>query len=462
MKPVPPPALTARLSSLGQAHLLQFWPQLDPARRDRLIEAVTALDWDQIPLMRRLIDDPPAAAAGPIAPAPVASLDAGQRRRATAEGEAALRAGKVAVLLVAGGQGSRLGFDGPKGAFSIGPISGASLFAIHTRKLLALEHHYGCAIPFLIMTSRANDAETRAFFEQQAYFGLPPERFHFFTQGMLPAMLPDRRLVLETPDQLFLAPDGHGGVLAAMKRAGLFNELNDRGIETVFYFQVDNPMVRIADPAFIGWHRLQQAQVSVKVCAKRDPDEGLGVVALRNGRTVIVEYTELTQAQKTERQADGTLRFGAGSVAIHGFALDFLARQADQPLPLHRAFKKIPVCGPDGQRVAPPAPNGYKFERFIFDVLPLADRVAVVSFDRDEEFAPVKNAAGDDSPASTRSALINDACRRLEACGVAIPRDARGAPRFAVEIDPLYAIDTETLRRRLPPDFTIDGSTLLA
>ncbi len=466
MNPLPLPfdRLTTELRRMGQEHLLRFWPRLDPDAKNLLAQALTAIDWDQIPMMRRLINDPTAAtdSGGALIPAAVARIDAATRRLAMDEGHAAIAAGKVAVLLVAGGQGSRLGFNGPKGAFPIGPVSGASLFEVHARKILALEQAHHAAIPLLIMTSRANDAESRAWFERHRHFGLNPGRVHFFTQGMLPAMLPDGRLVLETPGRLFLAPDGHGGILAALQRSGLFRELAVGGVETLFYFQVDNPMVRIADPFFIGFHRLQRAQASVKVCAKRSPDEGLGVVTVRDGKTRIVEYSELTAAQKNERLPDGSLRFGAGSVAIHAFDLEFLAHQAGLDLPLHLAFKKIPVCDDAGLTRTPDAPNGYKFERFIFDVLPRAERVAIVPFDRTDEFAPVKNAAGEDSPASARLAMIARDARRLEAGGVDVQRDINGVPRFAVEIDPLFAADTTALRQRLDPDFRIERDTLLA
>lgn len=451
--------LSEQLAPLGQGHLLKFWQQLDPARRTWLAESIQDIDWHQIAVMQQCLHESEARHDEQITPAPVMEFSDAQAREAYKEGVDALTGGRVAVLLVAGGQGSRLGFDGPKGAFPIGPISGASLFEIHARKVLALEQRYRARIPFLIMTSLANDSETRAFFDQHAFFGLDPDRVIFFTQGMLPAMWPDGRVILEAPDKLAMAPDGHGGVIAAMKRAELFDRLQKDGIDTLFYFQVDNPLVNVADPVFIGRHLKQKAQISVKVCAKRSPEEGLGVVAIRDGRTVIVEYTELTDAQKADRQPDGNLTFGYGSVAIHVFTLDFMARQADHDLPLHRAFKKITACDDAGRPTTPNEPNGYKFERFIFDTLPRADRVNIVVFDREMEFSPVKNAQGDDSPEVTRQSLVRAAANLLEAAGIAVPRDPTGHPRHVLEIDPVCATDAETLRARLGNDFRIDGDT---
>ncbi len=274
---------------------------------------------------------------------------------------------------------------------------------------------------------------------------------------MLPALWPDGRLILEAPTRPTMAPDGHGGVITAMQGASLFDRLAERGVDTVFYFQVDNPMVAIADPVFIGQHHRQKAQMSLKVCAKRDPHEGLGVVAQRDGRTVIIEYTELTDAQKTARRPDGTLMFGYGSVAIHGFALDFLAQQADHDLPLHRAFKKITACDEGGHPITPSSPNGYKFERFIFDILPRADRVHIMPFDREAEFAPVKNADGDDSPDTARRALIQAAGHQLESAGVTVPRDRDGRVRHRIEIDPACTLDATTLHTHLGSNLRIDG-----
>ncbi len=462
MKTISLEELENKLTAAGQAHLLRFWPQLDDAGRERLAAEIMAIDWGQVSRMQQLIAETgPGESRGDIAPAPVARIDAAETQRSRREGHAALAAGKTAVLLVAGGQGSRLGFDGPKGAFPVGPVSHASLFEIHARKVLALEKSCRAGIPFLVMTSRANDAQTRAFFERNDYFGLTPERVWFFTQGMLPAMLPDGRLILEAPDRLFLAPDGHGGVLAALKRVGLLDKLAAHGVETVFYFQVDNPLAQIADPVFIGFHRRQRARMSLKVCVKRSPDEGLGVVAVRGGSNVIIEYTELTEDQKQAREHDGALRFGYGSVAIHVFSLDFLAQQAERELPLHRAYKKIPVCAENGRTEMPASPNGFKFERFIFDVLPRAERVALVPFEREHEFAPVKNATGEDSPDTARAAMIRRFAHDLREAGVDVPRDAAGMPRFAIEIDPLYAADASELRRKLPPEFRLNGDIYL-
>jgi UDP-N-acetylglucosamine/UDP-N-acetylgalactosamine diphosphorylase len=376
-------------------------------------------------------------------------------------GEEALRAGRVGVLLVAGGQGSRLGFEGPKGIFPIGPVSDAPLFEVHAHKVLALERRYGANVPLYIMTSDTNDAATRDFFSAHGHFGLSPDRVVFFMQGMWPALTSDGRIVLDAPDHVFVSPDGHGGILSALKANGALDDMRTRGLQTLFYFQVDNPLVDVADAAFIGLHRSHHADVSVKVCAKRDPDEGLGVVVVRDGRHAVVEYTELTAEQKHARTPGGDLEFLYGSVAIHVFSLDFLVREAEAGLPIHVAHKKVPYCDGDGKPVKPTQPNAFKFERFIFDTIPDASRVLNVAFAREDEFSPVKNAEGADSPATTRRDQTRKYARWLEAAGVVVPRGPGGEPAHAIEIDPLFALDAAELKGRLPRGFSVSGPVLL-
>jgi UDP-N-acetylglucosamine/UDP-N-acetylgalactosamine diphosphorylase len=384
-----------------------------------------------------------------------------ERAGAEAEGARAIAAGRVGVLLVAGGQGSRLGFDGPKGIFPIGPVSNASLFEIHARKVLALERRHNAEVPLYIMTSEANDGAARRFFAENGFFGMDRSRVIFFVQGMWPALDAEGLMVLEAPGRLFLSPDGHGGILSALDSSGAMADMRRRGLETLFYFQVDNPMVEVADPVFIGMHRLRKADISVKVCPKRSPGEGLGVVVKRSGRNAIVEYSELTDAQKNAREPDGRLRFLYGSVAIHVFALDFLEREAGASLPLHVAHKKVPAVDGDGRPVRPSEPNAFKFEKFIFDVIPDAARVLNLAFAREDEFSPVKNAEGEDSPATARRDMTRKFGRWLTGCGVEVPLDPSGNPSVAIEIDPCYALGPDELKARLPRGFRVDRDIFL-
>lgn len=457
-------AARAMLHRIGQEQVLRFWDRLTPQEQDALLAQIEALDENGIGRMRALLAEETVESSGTpesLRPAEVLQCADIDRQQAYEAGCEALRAGTVGAVLVAGGQGSRLGYDGPKGCYSIGPVSGASLFEIHARKILALQQAFGRPVPFYIMTSQANDAPTRKFFRDHGFFGLAEADVKFFAQGMWPALTGDGRLVLDTPGHLFMSPDGHGGILRALERTGMLKDMTERGLDTLFYFQVDNPLVEIADPVFIGLHRLQEAQISVKVCAKRDPQEGLGVVVQRGDSHAIVEYTELTDEQKQARLGNGDLRFRFGSVAIHVFSLDFLKQEAAGDLPLHVAHKKVPYCDEDGNVLQPEAPNAYKFEKFIFDVLPDATRVLHVEFLREEEFAPVKNAAGSDSPATAQQGMMEKFARWLITAGVDVPRDASGNLRYRIEIDPLYARDAVTLKEKLPPGFVLQEDCLL-
>ncbi len=453
------------LGRYNQEHVLQFWDRLDGAQRERLLKQVEGLDFATVARILGLLKSKPAdsvsASHAGIEPAPVVSLSPSGQAEPRRVGECALCAGHVGVILVAGGQGTRLGYDGPKGTYGLAAISHASLFEIHARKILALERRYQARIPFYIMTSEGNDAATRSFFEEQGYFGLERERVKFFVQGTLPAFWPDGRMVLESPDRLFEAPDGHGGILTALDRRGMLSDMQARGVTTLFYFQVDNPMVAIADPVFVGLHLQRGAEMSLKVCAKRDPAEGLGVVVVREGRQMVVEYTELTDEQKCARLKNGDLLFKFGSVAIHLFSLAFLQREVAAGLPLHQAHKKVGHCDDAGNPVKPAKPNAYKFEKFIFDALPDAQTALILEFAREDEFAPVKNAEGEDSPETSRTAMIEKVARWLAVCGVAVPRDANGRVTYRLEIDPVYANSAEELKERLPSGFAIKGDLLL-
>jgi len=450
------------LEKNGQDHLLRFWSHLNADQRNALLSQIESLDFAILDRMKNMLTGggKPSVSAE-IRPADVIPLSAAKSHDAIEAGEEALRRGFAGVVLVAGGQGSRLGFEGPKGCYSIGPISDASLFQIHSRKILGLEQKYQTKIPFYIMTSLANDKATKDYFERNGYFGLSRDRVMFFVQGMWPAVDKDGKIILDAPDHVFMNPDGHGGILAALSDNGMLNDMKKRSLETLFYFQVDNPLVDIAEPAFIGLHRLHRADISVKVCAKRDPDEGLGVVVVRNGRNAVVEYTELTRDQKHARLPDGELKFKYGSVAIHVFSLDFLAKEAEAQIPLHVAHKKVPYCGDDGKTVKPDKPNAYKFEKFIFDVVPDAVRTLNVEFAREEEFSPVKNAEGADSPETTRRDIICKYCRWFESLGIDMPKDANGRPLYRLEIDPCFALGPDDLRKKIGEGFKITGDVLL-
>ena len=428
------------LKGCGQEHVLAYWKKLSKKEQAALLEQIATIEPKNVRYCQSALKAGGAVADSSKGKAPkVAVLKGAALKKAIAAGEKELKAGRVAALLVAGGQGSRLGYDGPKGCYSIGPVTGAPLFYFHARKILARSIRYGAAIPFYVMTSEANNAATVQCFEENDYFGLNPKDVFFFTQGMWPGMTKEGKIILDRPGHVFMSPDGHGGLLAALKKSGALDDMKKRGIKSVFFFQVDNPLVEIADPAFVGYHVTEKSEYSLKLCAKRDPFEKVGMPMQFGKSYRMVEYTEMTDEQCKRKAKDGRLYFLYGSPAIHVFDRAFLAREAAKAMPLHLAFKKIPTVV-DGKVVKPAEPNGYKFEKFIFDILPNAKRAAFLAFEQKDEFSPVKNAEGADSPASCRADMQAKWARWFAAIGVSVPAD------LPLEIDPVYALDADDLK----------------
>ena len=427
------------LKSCGQEHVLAYWKKLSKKERTALLEQIAAIEPKNVKYCQGALKAGGAVADSSKGKAPkVAVLKGAAFKRAVAAGEKELKAGRVAALLVAGGQGSRLGYDGPKGCYSIGPITGAPLFYFHARKILARSIRYGAAIPFYVMTSEANNEATVRCFEENDFFGLNPKDVFFFTQGMWPGMTKEGKIILDAPGHVFMSPDGHGGLLAALKKSGALADMKRRGVKSVFFFQVDNPLVEIADPAFIGYHVTEKSEYSLKLCAKRDPYEKVGMPMQFGRQFRMVEYTEMSDEQ-CNRRKNGKLYFLYGSPAIHVFDRAFLDREASKAMPLHLAFKKIPTVV-DGKVVKPTEPNGYKFEKFIFDILPNAKRAAFLAFEQKDEFSPVKNAEGNDSPATCQADMQAKWARWFAEAGVRIPTT------MPLEIDPVYALDAEDLK----------------
>jgi UDP-N-acetylglucosamine/UDP-N-acetylgalactosamine diphosphorylase len=459
-----PEELARRLRRHRQTHVLAWWDRLTSAERQELLRQLHALNLEQLERLYAECDQTWALPSQEdIAPVPVARLDP-RDERTRSLGEEALRRGKVAALVVAGGQGTRLGFDHPKGLFPIGPVSGKSLFQLHAEKVLALSRRYGKSLPLLVMTSPATHAETESFFGKHRFFGLPPEDVWLFCQGTMPALdLATGRLLMEAPGRLCLSPNGHGGVLLGLRDSGCLDRLRTRGVRTLFYFQVDNPLVRVADPLFLGHHLAQRAEASSKVVPKLTPTDRLGNLVLIDGRCSIIEYSDLPPelAQSTDEQ--GRLRFSAGSPAIHVFDVDFLARltEGELGIPFHMARKKVPCLDEAGNHLQPEAENALKLEMFIFDVLPRAERWAVVETTRREEFEPLKNATGPDSPESVRQALTSLAAEWLEQAGVRVPRRTDGAAAVPLEISPLFALDAAELAAKVDRRLRIEGPTYL-
>jgi UDP-N-acetylglucosamine/UDP-N-acetylgalactosamine diphosphorylase len=456
-----------KLESVGQEHLFDHWAARPEPMRKKLLEDLGSLDLALVrTLCDRLAAGDAATSAPPamdIAPAPYISLgqSAGDRE-ASARGEELIRLGRAALLTVAGGQGSRLGYEGPKGMFPITPIRKLTLFAHFAEKLQAARRWYGVEIPWLIMTGPQNHQATVDYFETTDFFGLGRDSIHLFMQGSVPSLSPEGRLLMAPDGGLFFSPNGHGGVIEALRRTGTLAAMQDRGVAHLFHFQVDNPLVRVPDPLFLGFHSRAAAQISSKVIEKAFPEEKLGVIVTAGGKPLVIEYSDLDQALMQARDADGGLHFRQGSIAVHILDVDFLSRPSLR-LPWHLARKKARTLNPTAEGTEIQERDAIKMEMFVFDAIPAADRAQFFETERAEEFAPLKNREGVDSIETCIRGQVEKAARWLASAGVEVPRDADGMPRHAIEISPLFAMDPAVLaaRRGLLKD-RIDEDTLLA
>jgi len=430
VQPIDP--LRRHYDELGQGHVFRFWETLDESSRRALAQQAQRIDLLELRRVHESTRQLAAAGSRQLEPARVECLPAHggspvRRSEARRRGEELLRAGRVAVMVVAGGQGTRLGFAGPKGLFPLGPATQRTLFELQAQKIRGARRRYAAPIPWYVMTSPATDAATRASFREHACFGIPEQDVFFSCQGVAPALDFDGRLLLESRGRIAESPNGHGGAFQALADSGALDDMDRRGITTISYYQVDNPLIQLADPIFVGLHDLERAEMSAKVVRKVDPMEKVGVVARVNGRIGVVEYTEIDDAHRFAKDDRGELAFWAGSIAIHLLEVGFVRRiaaDAERHLPYHASAKKIPYVDAAGRRVEPHEQNGRKLERFLFDALPAAQRVALLEVAREDEYAPVKNAEGGDSPATARRALDAVARRWLALGGLAVPAES--------------------------------------
>jgi UDP-N-acetylglucosamine/UDP-N-acetylgalactosamine diphosphorylase len=448
-------ALIEKFRTAGQGQVFAFFDRLAPAEQARLLAEAAEVDLAEVDrLVRTLVavGGAPAVDLEGLAPAPYERLpahggDAAAWQAAKAAGEAALRAGRVAAFTVAGGQGTRLGYDGPKGTFPVTPVRHLPLFQVFAEKIRAAGLRYGKPLHWFIMTSHQNHAATEAFFGEHRHFGLDPARVHFFRQGRMPAVDFAGKILLESKSSLALSPDGHGGSLRALERSGALDLMEREGIDTLSYFQVDNPLVRCVDPAFLGWHLTRKSEMSSKMVPKAYAEEKLGHFCTQGGRMVVIEYSDLPMTlQKETDPLTGSLRYEAGSIAIHAIDRDFIRRMAGGSggLPFHRADKKIATVDAAGAEVKPAKANGVKFELFVFDALPSAQNPVVIETARADDFSPVKNAEGVDSPATCRADQLRLFTRWLRQGGATVATDPSGLPGFSLEVSPLFGYDEDS------------------
>jgi UDP-N-acetylglucosamine/UDP-N-acetylgalactosamine diphosphorylase len=457
-------AIRDKLQSIGQGSVFRFWDRLDEAGRGRLGRQLQLLDLTSIAqLVQTQVKTKPKlelpreiqpARAYPRDPKPE---DRALYRQAEQRGMELLRGGKVGAFLVAGGQGTRLGYDGPKGEFPVTPIRNKPLFQVFAEQLDAWSGLVGKTIPWYIMTSDINDGPTRAFFQKQGHFGYDSSAIFFFQQGMMPAFAADGQMLLAEESSLALSPDGHGGSLGALARSGALADMKRRGIEQLSYFQVDNPMVQCIDPLFLGLHDLVESEMSSKTIPKADALEKVGNFVLADGVLQVIEYSDLPESLAKQTDEQGKLRFNAGSIAIHALKVGFIERLNEGGrlnLPWHRAEKKVPYVDQEGRTIKPDKPNAIKLEQFVFDAIPLANNPMVYTTERSEEFSPVKNADGNDSPITSRRDQVLRAIRWLKEAGVEVQEGAM------VEISPLFAVRADRLAGRTLPRRIVAGESV--
>ena len=434
------------------------------AGRPRLAGQVDALDWSELEaaleecIFKKEESGLPET-YGPAGYLPIEPEDSGQEKlyaQALEHGESLVRAGKTAAFTVAGGQGTRLGYDCPKGTLPVSPIKGKPLFQLFAEQILGVSKKHGVAIPWYVMCSPLNLEATVAHFEEKKFYGLGMENLKFFSQGVMPATDFDGNLLLAESDSLALSPNGHGGSLKALIDSGSVTEMAERGVEHVSYFQVDNPLVSVINPLFIGLHDLQSSDMSSRSLTKTGPFEKLGNFVSIGDRVAIIEYSDLPEEKALEKDGKGRIKYRAGSPAIHVLRRDFIEQFAsgEIKLPYHRAEKKVAHLDEKGEAITPQEPNAVKFETFVFDALPLARNPLILEADRLEEFSPVKNRTGVDSLESSQADQVKRAKRWLRNAGHAIKEDA------IVEICPLAFPNERDLAQADLGEYDLDADLI--
>eukprot|EP00794_Sanderia_malayensis_P016886 gene16886-18592_t len=420
--------LQAKLDKHGQGHLLKFWDKLSESEQEKFRNELESVDYSYVngtheKAMQQLKQDQEKKDEHmqPLTSQVFARLSESDENVIEDwynKGLKQVSQSKVAVLLLAGGQGTRLGVNYPKGMYDVGLPSHKTLYQLQAERICKLQNlahkMYGDhgIITWYIMTSEATMEITQQYFKTHNYFGLQGKDVRFFEQHTLPCMTLEGKIILDNYGKVARAPDGNGGLYRALKTAKVIADMERRGVESIHAYCVDNILVKMADPVFIGFCKSKQAQCGAKVVEKVDPSESVGVVCKCDGKYQVVEYSEISQSTSEKRSPDGHLLFNAGNICNHFFTLDFLKIVVEEhydSLPHHVAKKKITYVNDEGTRIKPDKPSGIKMEKFVFDVFQYTDEFAVLEVNREEEFSPLKNAPGTGSncPETARQDLIN-------------------------------------------------------
>ncbi len=391
--------VSERISETNQKYLMKYLTSEAP---EKLTKQLEEMDWSYLDMIHKKD-----AKRGTFSPLEAMELAEVEEKKDSfyATGLEAIKGCKVGAILLAGGQGTRLGFDKAKGMYNVGITRELYIFEQLIDNLKKVTTAAGAYVPLYIMTSDKNDTDTRAFFEEHNYFGYDKNFVKFFVQEMVPAVDFEGNVLVESADSLAMSPNGNGGWFSSLIRAGLDKDLKTKGVEWLNVFAVDNVLQQIADPVFVG-AVIESGRVSgSKVVRKVDPHERVGAMCLEDGKPSIVEYYELTEEMAVATNENGSLQYGFGVILNYLFRLDKLFAIADKQMPLHIVEKKVPYIDENGVSVKPETPNAYKFETLILDMVYLMDNCLPMEVDRRKEFAPIKNATGTDSVESARELL---------------------------------------------------------
>ncbi len=472
-------AVHQQLQSVEQAHVLDTSDALDEAQQDALLTQIEGIDWPEVGrlIVSHVKQSPHFEMPDNIEPAPYYPTQPTGKlkdkyRKARKLGEQLISQGKVAAFTVAGGQGTRLGWDAPKGTYPATPITQTPLFCVLAEYIRKAQQKWKTTIPWYLMTSPQNDQATHDYFDEHGYFGLEPANVMIFPQAMMPAFdLGTAKALMADPANLALSPNGHGGSLKALHTSGAIDDMKQRGVEQISYTQVDNPLVKVIDPLFIGLHALDECEMSSKMVPKASAKEKVGVLCNVDGKITVIEYSNLPDEYAERCDEEGRLQFVAGSIAIHMIAVDFVEslNQGGFALPFNRAEKKVAYWdAPANRCVEPEEANAVKLETFVFDALPLCEKSIVYETQRVEEFGPIKNVDDPDpdksvdSPLTSKCLQSQRAARWLEANKVNVARDEHGRVDAVIEISHLTAIEPADLKDvKLPKEVDAGTQVLL-
>lgn len=394
------------LAKYGQEQLLDEYNRItDIKKKQEFLDNILTIDFAQAKELYQSTLEKPSFADSKIEPIDYvdkSKLSKEKCEELKAIGTKKIKEGKLAVVTMAGGQGTRLGHPGPKGTFDLGLDTHKSIFEILTDTLNSARKEYGVNIPWYIMTSEENDSETEQFFKTHNFFGYPENCITFFKQGKLPMMSTDGKILIDEKGKIKQAADGHGGIFHSMLKDGVIYDMKARGVEWVFIGGVDNVLVKPVDPVLIGLSEEKKVLAAGKSLVKANPKEKVGVFCRRNGKPSVIEYTEISKEMAEETDENGELRYGESHILCNLFNIKAIEQISQMKLPYHLAFKKAKYLDKDGNVVVPTEPNAYKFEAFLFDAFESLSDMAILRVKREEEFAPVKNAEGVDSPETAR------------------------------------------------------------